>query len=43
MRVTRWWGRETNINIPPFTRRYVLQKRDDLKFLGEQKPVEPAA
>jgi hypothetical protein len=36
-------GRETNINIPPFTRRYVLQKRDDLKFLGEQKPVEPTA
>jgi hypothetical protein len=29
-------GRETNINIPPFTRRYMLQKRDDLKFLGDQ-------
>lgn len=27
-------GRETNINIPPFSRRYVLAKRDDLKFLG---------
>lgn len=27
-------GRETNINIPPFARRYALAKRDDLKFLG---------
>jgi hypothetical protein len=31
-------GRETNINIPPYTRRYMLQKRDDLKFLGLNKP-----
>ena len=31
-------GRETNINIAPFVRRYVLQKRDDLKFLGDLPP-----
>lgn len=27
-------GREANINIPPFVARYVLNKRDDLQFLG---------
>jgi len=32
-------GRETNINIPPYTRRYMLQKRDDLKFMGLNKPA----
>lgn len=31
-------GRETNINIPPFTRRYMLNKRDDLKFIDFKKP-----
>lgn len=31
-------GTETNINIPPFTRRYMLNKRDDLKFIDFNKP-----
>jgi hypothetical protein len=31
-------GRETNVNIPPFCRRYVLNKRDDLAFLGGGLP-----
>lgn len=26
-------GVESNINIPPYTRRYMLNKRDDLKYL----------
>ena len=30
-------GVETNINIPPYTRRYILNKRDDLQFLGLTK------
>lgn len=33
-------GREANINIPPFVARYVLNKRDDLQFLGG-KPDYP--
>lgn len=36
-------GRETNINIPPFVRRYVLNKRDDLQFLGGKPNLTPGS
>lgn len=32
-------GVETTINIPPFTRRYMLNKRDDLNYLELQPEV----